>query len=65
MNHGALGESKNFESDSINHCCNATFDDKTGNYDDARDLTDDMLRMNEITFTFWSPISHKLQQNFI
>jgi hypothetical protein len=43
MNHEALGESIEFESNSINLCCNATLDDETGNYDEARDLMDDML----------------------
>jgi hypothetical protein len=46
MNHEALGETIDFESDSINPCLDATLDDETGNYDEARDLTDDMLQMN-------------------
>jgi hypothetical protein len=52
MNHEALGESIDFKSDSINLCLDATSDDETGNYDEARDLTDDMLPMNKHTFTF-------------
>ncbi len=63
MNHDALGESIDFESDSINLCLDATLDDETGNYDEARDLTDDMLQMNGNTFTFLSPIEQKLPQN--
>jgi hypothetical protein len=44
MNHDALGwESIDFESDSINLCLDATLDDETGNYDEARDFMDDML----------------------
>ncbi len=63
MNHDALGESIDFESDSINLCLDATLDDETGNYDEARDLTDYMLQMNKNTFTFLSPIAQKLHQN--
>ena len=57
MNHEVLGESIDFASDSTNLCLNATLDDETGNYDEARDLTDDMLRTNKNTFTFQSPIA--------
>jgi hypothetical protein len=59
INHEALGKSIDFESDLINHCRDATFDDETDNYDDARDLTDDMLQMNGNTFTFLSSIAQK------
>jgi hypothetical protein len=62
MNHETLGESIDFESDSINLCHDATFDDKIGNYDEARDLTDDMLQVNKNTFTFLSLIAQKLYQ---
>jgi hypothetical protein len=48
MNHDALGqESIDFKSYSINLCLDATLDDETGNYDEARDLTDNMLQMNK------------------
>ncbi len=64
MNHDALGKgSIDFESDSINLCLDATLYDETGNYNEARDLTDDMLQMNKNTFTFLSPLSQKLHQN--
>jgi hypothetical protein len=43
MNHDALGESIDFQSDAINHCLDATFDDGTGNNDDATGIMDDML----------------------
>jgi hypothetical protein len=65
INHDALGESIDFASDSTNLCLNATLDDETGNYDEARDLTDDMLQVNKITFTFLSPIAQKLHQNIL
>ncbi len=63
INHEALGESIDFESDSINLCLDENLDNKTGNYDVARDLTDDMLRMNENTLTFLSSIAQKSHQN--
>ena len=63
MNHDALGQdSIDFKSYSINLCLDATLDDETGNYDEARDLTDDMLQMNKNTFTFLSPIAQTLHQ---
>ena len=62
MNHDALGESIDFESDSINLCLDATYDNKTGICDEGRDLMDDMLRTNKNTFTFLSPIAQKLHQ---
>ncbi len=61
-NHDGLGESLDFESKSINLCLDATFDNKTGIYDEGRDLTDDMLQTNKNTFTFLSPIAQKLYQ---
>jgi hypothetical protein len=63
MNHEGLGESIDFENDSINLCLDATLDHKTGSCDEGRDLTDDMLQTNENTFTFLSPIAQKLHQN--
>jgi hypothetical protein len=64
MNYDALGqESIDFKSDSINLCLDATLNDETGNYDEGRDFTDDMLQMNKNTFTSLSPISQKLHQN--
>ena len=63
MNHGGLRESTDFENESINLCLDATFDNKTGSYDEGRDLTDDMLQTNENTFTFLSPIAQKLHHN--
>jgi hypothetical protein len=63
MNHEGLGESIDFESDSINLCLDATLDNKTCSYDEGRDLMDDMMQMNENTFTFLSPIAQKLHQN--
>ncbi len=63
MNHDALEKTIDFESDSINLCLDATLDDETGNYDEASNLTDDMLQMNGNTFTFLSPIAQKLHQN--
>ncbi len=62
MNHEVLGESIDFESESINLCHDATFDNETDSYDEGRDLTDDMLQTNENTFTFLSPIAQKLHQ---
>jgi hypothetical protein len=62
MNHDGLGDSIDFESESINLCLDATFDNKTGSYDEGRDLTDDMLQTNKNTFTFLSPIAQKLHQ---
>jgi hypothetical protein len=64
MNHGGLGESIDFENESINLCLDATLDNKTGSYDEGRDLMDDMLRTNENTFIFLSPIAQKLHQTF-
>jgi hypothetical protein len=62
MNHDALGqESIDFKSDSINLCLHATLDDETGNYDEARDLTDYMLQMNKNTFTFLGPCTKTYQ----
>ncbi len=43
MNHEGLGESIDFESESINLCLDATLDNKTGSYGEGRDRTDDML----------------------
>jgi hypothetical protein len=43
MNHEVSGESIDFESESINLCHDATFDNETGSYDEGRDLTDVML----------------------
>ncbi len=63
MNHDGLGESIDFDSESINLCLDATLDNKTGSYDEARDYTDDMLQTNGNTFTFLSPIAQKLHQN--
>jgi hypothetical protein len=63
INHEALGDSIDFQSDAINHCLNATFDDKRGNNDDATGVTNDMLQMNKNIFTFLSPIAPKLYQN--
>ncbi len=63
MNHEGYEESIDFKSDSINPCLDATLDNETGSYDKGRDLTDDMLQMNENTFTFLSPIAQKLHQN--
>jgi hypothetical protein len=63
MNHEALGECIDFESDSINLCLDATLDNKTGSYDEGRDLMDDMLQTNKNTFTFLSPMAQKLHQN--
>jgi hypothetical protein len=57
MKHEGLGESIDFESDSINLCLDATLDDETRSYDEGRDLTDDMLQTNKNTFTFLSPIA--------
>jgi hypothetical protein len=63
MNHDALGqESIDFKSDSINLYLDAALDDETGNYDKASNLTDDMLQINENSFTFLSPIAQKLHQ---
>jgi hypothetical protein len=62
MNHEVLGESLDFESESINLCHDATFDNKTGSYDEGRDLTDDMLQTNESILTFLSLIAQKLHQ---
>ncbi len=63
MNHKGLGESIDFESDSINLCLDATLDNETGSYDEGRDLADDMLQTNKNTFFFLSPIAQKLHQN--
>jgi hypothetical protein len=63
MNHEGLGKSIDFESDSINLCLDAILDNKTGSYDEARDLTDDMLQTTKNTFTFLSPTAQKLHQN--
>ena len=52
----ALGDDIDFESDGINCCIETTFDDAEGN-------TNDMLRMNENTFTFLSPVAEKLHQD--
>ncbi len=60
MNCEGLGEFIDFESESINLCLDATFDNKTGSCDEGRDLTDDMLQTNENTFTFLSPIAQKI-----
>jgi hypothetical protein len=62
MNHEVLGESIDFESESINLYHDATFDNKTGSYDEGRDLTDYMLQTNKNTFIFLSPIAQKLHQ---
>jgi hypothetical protein len=62
MNHGGLRESTDFENESINLCFDATFDNKTGSYDEGRDLTDDMLQTYKNTFTFLSPIAQKLHR---
>ncbi len=62
MNHEGLGESIDVESESINLCLDSLFNNKTGIYYEGRDLTDDMLRTNENTFTFLSPIAQKLHQ---
>ncbi len=62
MNHEVLGESIDFEGESINLRHDATFDYETGSSDEGRDLTDDMLRTNKNTFTFLSPIAQKLHQ---
>ncbi len=62
MNHDGLGESIDFESESIILCLDATFDNKTSSYDEGRDLTDDMLQTNKNTFTFLSPLAQKLHQ---
>ncbi len=64
MNHDGLGESIDFESESINLCLDATFDNKTGSYDEGRDVTDDMLQTNENTFTFLSPIAQNCTKRF-
>jgi hypothetical protein len=63
MNHDTLGESIDLQSDAINHCLDAIFDDETGNNDDATGITDDMLQMNKNTFTFLNPVAQKLHQN--
>jgi hypothetical protein len=63
MNHEGLGESIDFESESIDLCLDATLDNETGSYDEDRDLMDDMLQTNKNTFTFLSPIAQKLHQN--
>jgi hypothetical protein len=63
MNHDASGEPIGFESDSINLCLDSTLNDETGIYDEARDLTDDMLQTNKNPFTFLSSIAQKLHQN--
>jgi hypothetical protein len=63
MNHKTLGESIDFQSDAINHCLDATFDDETGNNDDATGIADDMFRMNKNTFIFLSPVAQNLHQN--
>jgi hypothetical protein len=63
MNHEGLGESIDFESDSINLCLDATLDNKNGSYDEARDLTDDMFQTNKNSFIFLSPVAQKLHQN--
>ncbi len=47
MNHDRLGESIDFESESINLCLDATFHNKTSSYGEGRDLTDDMLQTNK------------------
>jgi hypothetical protein len=52
MNHEALGESIDFQSDAINHCLHATFDDETGDDDDTTSITNDMLRMNKNPLLF-------------
>jgi hypothetical protein len=62
INHEGLGESVDFESESINLCLDATYDNETGICDEGRDLMDDMLRTNKNTFTFLSPIAQKLHQ---
>ena len=64
MNHEVLGESIDFESELINLCLDATFDNETGSYDEGRDLTDDMFQTNKNTFTFLSPIAQKLPKDF-
>ncbi len=61
MNHEVLGESIDFESESINLCHDATFDNETGSYDEGGDLMDDMLQTNKNTFTFLSPIAQRFQ----
>ncbi len=62
MNHEGLGESIDFESDSINLCLDATSNNKTGGYDEGRDITNDMLQTNKNTFTLLIPKAQKLQQ---
>ncbi len=62
MIHEVLGESIDFESESINLCHDATFDNKTGSYDECRYLTNDMLQTYKNTFTFLSPIAQKLHK---
>jgi hypothetical protein len=62
MKNDGLGESIDFESESINLYLDATFDNKTGSYDEGRNLTDDMLQTNKNTFTFLSQIAQKLHQ---
>jgi hypothetical protein len=63
MNHEGLGESIDFEIDSINLRLDVILDNKTGSYDEGRDLTDDMLQTNKNTFTFLSPTAWELHQN--
>jgi hypothetical protein len=63
MNCEALGDTVDFQSDAITPCHKPTFDDATGNNDDATGITNDMLRMNENTFTFLSPVAQKSYQD--
>jgi hypothetical protein len=59
-NYEALRDDIDFESDAKTCCLETTFDDATGNAENATGNTNDMLRMNENTFTFLSPVEEKL-----
>jgi hypothetical protein len=63
MNYEALGDTIDFQCDAITCNFEPTFDDATDNTDDATGITNDMLRMNENTFTFLSPVAQKLHQD--
>jgi hypothetical protein len=62
-NYEALGDDIDFESDANTCCLKTTFDDATGITDDATGNTNDMMRMNENTFIFLSPVAEKLYQD--
>ncbi len=59
----SIGGTIDFQSDAITRWHKPTFDDAIDNTDDTTGITNDMLRMNENTFTFLSPIAQKLHQD--